>query len=101
MPLPKFLHKYFWSYDASKISSADPADKGLIVTHILNLGDVEALKWLFKNYSWEQVKDVLKKPWRGVWDKRSLAYWKNILGVDIPKGTYERAIFRLEPQLQR
>lgn len=97
MPLPKFLHKYFWSYDASKISSTAPVDRALIITHILNLGDVKALKWLFKTYSWEQIKGVLKKPWRGVWDKRSLNYWKNILGVEIPKDSYEKAIFRLEP----
>jgi len=101
MPLPKFLHKYFWSYDVSKISSADHADRDLIVTHILNLGDTGALKWLFKNYSLEQIKDVLKEPWRGVWDKRSLNYWKNILEVDIPKDIYEKAIFRLEPQVRK
>lgn len=101
MPLPKFLHKYFWSYDVSTISSVDPANRGLVITHILNLGDAKALKWLFKTYSWEQIKDVLKEPWRGVWDKRSLDYWKNILEVDIPQDAYEKAIFRLEPQLQR
>jgi len=101
MPLPKFLHKYFWSYDVSAISPTDPADRDLIITHILNLGNEKALNWLFKNYSLEQIKSVLKNPWRGVWDKRSLYYWKNVLEVDIPKDIYEKAIFRLEPQLQQ
>lgn len=99
MPLPKFLHKYLWSYDISKISTADPADRYLIITHILNLGNAKALKWLFKTYSREQIKSVLRKPWRGVWDKRSLDYWKNLLNVNTPKDVYEKAVFRLEPQL--
>jgi len=98
MPLPKFLHKYFWSYDVSTISTADIE---LVVTYVLNLGDAKALKWLFKNYSRERICEVLQKPWRGIWDERSLNYWQNVLDVDIPKSIYEKAIFRLEPQLQK
>ena len=50
MFLPKFLQPYLASYDLSQISKSDKEMKKEIITQILNLGDKQAIKWVFENY---------------------------------------------------
>lgn len=61
--LPKFLQPFLWSV---KIEELDWwTDRIYIIHQILAFGDVKALKWLFKNYSREEIKKVfLKHPMR-------------------------------------
>lgn len=61
--LPKFLQPFLWSV---KIEELDWwTDRIYIIHQILAFGDVKALKWLFKNYSREEIKRVfLEHPMR-------------------------------------
>ena len=98
MPLPKFLQSVLWSYDLSKMSSNNPKDRDLIITQVLNHGDMKQLNWLTKTYSRKEIEDVVKKPQRGMWFGRILDYWLNILQVKLPKETYQKAILNVNPQ---
>ncbi len=95
MPLPKFLQSALWSYDISKMSPRKSRD--LIITQVLNHGNEKQLKWLFKTYTKEEIKEVVKNPWRGMWMKSVLNYWLMIFELKIPKHIYEKALFHLEP----
>ena len=98
MPLPKFLQSALWSYDLFKMSSDNPKDRDLIITQVLNHGDMKQLEWLAKTYSQKEIEDVIRKPWRGMWFKRILDYWLRIFRVEISQKTYQKAILNVNPQ---
>jgi len=98
MPLPKFLQSVLWSYDLSKMSSSNPKDRNLIITQVLNHGDMKQLSWLTKTYSRKEIENVVKKPQRGMWFRRILDYWLNILQIKLPEETYQKAILNINPQ---
>mgnify|MGYP006943673440 CR=1 FL=1 len=57
MKLPPFLKKYFWNVDFSKLDFKK--DSFFIINRILEYGDDKALRWLFKNASKKQIKEVV------------------------------------------
>ena len=96
--LPKFLIPFLPSYDISKMELHDPYDKKLIIEAILNQGTMKEIKWLFKTYTLQEIKNVLRNPSRGCWDARVLNYWTKIFEIKLPKIIYEVAIFSLQPR---
>lgn len=96
MGLPKFLRPYLASYDISKLHKEDPAVSREVVTAVLNLGNDEAVKWLFANYGLDQIKKTIKKPQRGTWYEESLSYWQKILQIG-EISNYEKAIVHMNP----
>ena len=98
MPLPEFLQSVLWSYDLSKMSLDNPKDRNLVITQVLNHGDMRQLEWLTKTYSQKEIENVVRKPWRGVWFKRVLDYWLQILQIEIPQTVYQKAILDVNPQ---
>jgi len=97
MALPAFLQPYLWSYDLKRM--AKEKHKDTIITAILNLGDEKAISWLFRNYSLNDIKKLLKNPTRGMWHKESLLYWQKILGVKASKFKQELAYINLDPNV--
>jgi len=98
MPLPKFLTPYLPSYDISKMNLRNLCDKKLIIEAVLNQGTTREIKWLFRIYSFKEIKNVLKNPRRGCWDARVLNYWTNFFGIKIHPIIYEMAILDLIPR---
>lgn len=96
MSLPEFLQPYFASYDLSRLDKK--ADKAQIITQILVWGDGAATKWLLKNYELDELREVVKKPSRGMWTRQALNYWQKVLDVDIPAEQYSTAIMDLDPR---
>lgn len=96
--IPKFLQSALWSYSLDAMSADNPSDRKLIIEQILNYGTQDQLDWLLGNYTKEQIKEVVKNPSRGLWQKDSLNYWTKILEIILPKDTYKNAIFNLNPQ---
>lgn len=74
---PSFLKKYFWEIDFEKLD-VERKDR-YVVARLLERGDEEALRWMFKNYPREQVKDVLKKT-RAL-SRVSANYWALVLRI--------------------
>lgn len=98
MALPAFLQPYLPAYDISQVDDQDPALRRELITHILNLGDETAVKWLFDTYALSEIKKAVRYPMRGMWLRRSLHYWKAILAIEIPGDVYELALMDLRPR---
>ncbi len=97
MALPKFLQTFLPSYKISRMDLKNPYDKKLIIEAVLNRGNMKDLKWLFKVYNLREIKQVVKKPSRGVWRERALNYWLKIFDIKLPKIIYRTAIKSLRP----
>jgi len=58
MKIPKSLHQFFWDVDVKKL---DPNNKTyFIINRLLDKGNVEAVKWVRKSYSENQIKYTFK-----------------------------------------
>jgi hypothetical protein len=90
--IPKRMKWLFWSYDIESLNLK--RDKDYIIPQVLNYGTWDDLKWLFKVYSREEIKEVIKHPRRGVWFRKVLNFWTKIFNIKLKKDVFERAIFR-------
>ena len=87
--LPKFVESVLWSYDLRKIDLN--LHKRLIITQVLNFGTKEATDWLFKTYSFDEIREKAQQIPLGQWDKKSLALWSAYLEID-PRPRSERVL---------
>jgi hypothetical protein len=74
--IPSYVHPFLWSYDINLLSIS--RDKKRIITNVLNLGTLEATKWLFETYSYGDLKEAVVNPLPGEWSKKSLNFWSLI-----------------------
>lgn len=95
MALPQFLQPYLASYNLSKMDQE--RDKRTIITEVLNKGDDQAIEWLGKTYTKQEIKEIVSDPTRGMWLKSTLTYWLKIFGIKLPKNVFEKAIINLAP----
>lgn len=95
--LPPFLQSALWSYDLKKFDPKESGDKRIIISNILNHGTDQQVRWLLKNYSTREIKNVLKKPHRGSWWKESLNYWVKIFDLHLNPKDYAQAIQNIYP----
>lgn len=77
MKLPKFLKKYFWDVDFEEINFND--HKVYVLKRILEYGDEEAIRWMWKNFKIAEIKKTLCN-FRG-YSQKSANFWACILGV--------------------
>jgi hypothetical protein len=91
--IPKQFQRVLWSYDILKMDLEE--DKREIITQVLNYGNWEDLKLLYKLYPEKEIKKVIKNPRRGVWFKKVLNFWLTIFNIKIKKEIFERAIFEI------
>ena len=76
--MQEFLKKYFWDVDFSKLTL--PKHSSFVAARLLEYGNEEAIRWLFKNIEHSIIKDTLIKS-RGLSNK-SLLFWSSILNVN-------------------
>lgn len=72
----KSIRKYFWDINIAKLDIRKY--KGYIIERILEMGDEEAIYWLKKNFSREDILQTIQKSRRI--SHPSLNYWNLILG---------------------
>ena len=96
MSLPKFLQSTLYSYDLNTLDLGK--DYRLIITQVLNHGNWDQVQWLQKTYGLEKIKEVIKKPDRGVWYFDVLNYWQMIFDIKLSKRVINKALFSLEPK---
>lgn len=75
--IPAEFKKYFWDIDFKKFDVRK--NSSYIIGRILEYGDEEAAKWMFKNFKKTQIKNTLFKK-RGV-SRKSANYWALMLGI--------------------
>ena len=88
--IPKYITPCLWPYDTDKLDLQK--DKELIITQVLNRGDMKRIKWLYSTYGEEEIKKVITNPGRGMWSERVLNFWEIVLGICLPKKVREKAI---------
>ena len=90
--IPDYVLRCLWSYDMSELDF--DRHKNLIITQVLNYGDWQGVEWLYKNYSEDDLEQVVKKPRRGLWFKRTLNFWLTVLQIDLSPKEFDNATFR-------
>lgn len=75
--LPKFLHRYFWETDASKINPSEYPE--YVAKRLMNWGDLRVFKWLMTHFSKAFLKEVAKES-RELSNFNKL-FWLNYLKV--------------------
>ena len=78
--LPQSVKNTLWSYDASQIDIQK--DKTIVIFNILNWGSVDAIEWLHKTYSQDEIKNVIKESNSQSWSHKSLHYWSSFFGIE-------------------
>ena len=77
--MPDFLKKYFWDVDFSRLDHKKHSE--YVIERLLELGDIKAVKWVFRNFATLAIKNVLLRS--SNLSEKSAIYWSNIL--DVPK----------------
>lgn len=103
MRLPKFLQSYLPSYNISRMDLRNLEDRELVIEAVLNRGTLKDVKWLFSVYDLEEIKNIVKNPRRGCWDKRVLNFWVKFLKIKINPSIYDIAVWDigLDPEMQK
>lgn len=72
--IPNHLRPFFWDTDLAQINTT--GNKQYIIERILELGDVNAVWWLFSTYSVGEIKEVLNQSRRIT--AKSQNFWRII-----------------------
>lgn len=75
--LPAFLKKYFWDVEFGKIDLDNR--KTYVLKRILEYGDEEAVRWMWKNFTKPEIKYALTN-FRG-YSQKSANFWAFILDI--------------------
>ena len=92
--VPKQFQRALWSYDINKMDLEE--DKKEIITQVLNYGNWEDLKLLYRLYSEKDIKEVVKNPRRGVWFEKVLNFWTLMFNIRLKKDIWQKAIFSVK-----
>ena len=84
--VPQNVRRFFWDVDVDGISIAESAH--FIIGRLMEHGDENAVKFLFKCYSHDELVQVLKKN-RAI-SRRSCIFWRIFLGMDEESCTPKR-----------
>ncbi|PIV07985.1 hypothetical protein COW57_03245 [Candidatus Roizmanbacteria bacterium CG17_big_fil_post_rev_8_21_14_2_50_39_7] len=77
---PPSVKAVLWSYDLNALEVQK--DKKIIISQVLNFGSEEAIKWLFKQYSFKDVEQIANIIPLFQWNKKSLSLWKLVLSIN-------------------
>lgn len=80
--MPATTRRLFAHYDLSS-SFVDDAP-GLVIGRVLEEGDTADLRWLFASFDDAQIGDWLEHHGSRQLSRRSLSFWKTILGREVP-----------------
>jgi hypothetical protein len=94
--IPAYLKSYFPSYRLSDLDISE--DKCLIITTLLNFGDIKAVEWLLDTYSSLDIVATIQAPLRGSWTKKSLNYWCLIYDIQLDEQLASMALMDVTPR---
>ncbi len=76
--LPKSFKQYFWDVDFEKLKLEE--SRAFILKRLLDRGNDQAIRWVFKNYQKEEIKALLLTS-RDLSSKTG-NFWADLLGID-------------------
>ena len=77
--IPKTTAPYFQEYEFSTLDTEKDAD--LIIGRTLEFGTREELKWLFKTYGSQRIKEFVRNRGYRFLSKRGFNYWRTVLRI--------------------
>ena len=93
--IPKFLKKYFWDVDFSKLNKEIYAS--FVIERILEEGNEEAVRWMRDNFDLSQIKNVLFNSKN--LSPKSANYWQLIFNLKREKILCLRKSFQKKQRL--
>jgi len=93
--LPKFLEKYFWDVNFSKLDKENHTP--FIIERILEEGDERAVKWMRNNFDPNEIENVLYNSKN--LSRKSANFWQLIFNVKRSKILCLRKSFRKKQKL--
>ncbi len=70
--------KYVWWQPAERTLR----DRRLLVAQMMTLGTADDARWLVSRVTAAELRDVLRDPPVGVFNRRSWVFWRRRLGLD-------------------
>ena len=93
--IPKFLKKYFWDVDFSKLDKKNYSQ--FIIERILEYGDERAIKWMRENFKLNKIKSVLQQSKN--LSRKSANFWRFIFSLNKNKILCLRKSFQEKQKL--
>ncbi|KKP65341.1 MAG: hypothetical protein UR63_C0057G0004 [Candidatus Roizmanbacteria bacterium GW2011_GWC2_35_12] len=81
MKIPKYLHQYFWDVDVEKLDIEKYPY--FVVSRLLDKGNIEAVRWVKKNFNYNLVKKTLIN--HRDFSLKSASFWALIYKVPLTK----------------
>ncbi len=75
--LPRSLHRYFWDIDVRKLNPQSRPQ--YVIQRLLEIGDDEAVRWVRKNYSEEQIRETIRE--RRGFSPKTAQFWASFLKI--------------------
>lgn len=75
--IPHFLQPFLWSVNIADLNLKE--DKIYIINQILSFGDMQALAWIFKTYSLQELRDVFLRHGMRIYREAGFYFVKDIL----------------------
>ena len=77
-PLPRAFARYFWDAEADQIDMRQ--HRRYIIERILEIGDLDALRWLFRTYTEGEIQAVVQQS--RVLSRPAAVFWANFFGLN-------------------
>ena len=77
--LPKEFKQYFWDVDFEKVNPEKSAQ--YIIFRLLNKGNDKAIRWLFKTYPKDLIKEVVRE--RRGFSAKTANFWADLLDIEV------------------
>jgi hypothetical protein len=74
--IPAEFKKYFWDVDFDALSLEK--HKGFILERLLNYGSFSTFSWIFRIFTNEELKQLLKKKGKSSLSRSSFCFWQKI-----------------------
>ncbi len=84
--LPQSVKACLWSYDVERFDLSLPDNRARLIINVLNRGTADAISWLRKNFSEDEIVEVIKTSSVSSWGKKSLSLWSQVFNV-LPEKT--------------
>lgn len=80
MLIPSSLHRYFWNCRVEELDTE--THKGTIISTLLEHGDIEAMRWMLRTYTQEEIVPIVQRS-REV-SPKSKSFWAVFFHIDLP-----------------
>ena len=74
--IPQYVVKFFWDIDPKDFDLQN--DYFYIIARILEFGDQQSIRWVFKNYPIQKVREVIESNSK-LLSKKTINFWNNVL----------------------